>query len=71
MCGTDHSHDHDHGQFGFLVDTAEIRALINETERAMSSSDDPATRVEALKPAFAKLLSTEDWLPERFAQPDE
>ena len=71
MCGTDHSHDHDHGQFGFLVDTAEIRALIAETERMMSGTADAATRVEALKPAFAKLLSTDDWLPDELAQPDE
>ncbi len=71
MCGTDHSHDHDRGQFGFLVDTAEIRALIGETERMMNGSDDPAARVEALKPAFAKLLSADKWLPDEFAQPDE
>ena len=71
MCGTDQSHDHHHGQFGFLVDTAEIRTLIGETERVMSGNADPTTRVEALKPAFAKLLSTDGWLPDRLAQPDE
>ncbi len=71
MCGTDHSHEHDHGLFGFLVDTAEIRALIGETERMMSGGADPATCVEALKPAFAKLLSSDGWLPDRLAQPDE
>src|SRR4029078_3106639 len=71
MCGTGHSHDHEHGQFGFLVDTPEIRALIGETERLMSSSDAPATRVEAFKPAFAKLLSSANWLPDRLAQPEK
>jgi predicted metal-dependent enzyme (double-stranded beta helix superfamily) len=71
MCGTDHSHDHDAGQFGFLVDTAEIRALIAETERMMGGSADPAARVEALKPAFARLLSADNWLPDRLARPDE
>jgi predicted metal-dependent enzyme (double-stranded beta helix superfamily) len=71
MCGTDYSHDHDHGQFGFLVDTAELRALIVETERMMRSSADPTSCVEALKPAFARLLSTNDWLPDQMAQPDE
>jgi predicted metal-dependent enzyme (double-stranded beta helix superfamily) len=69
MCGTDHAHDHEHGQFGFLVDTPEIRALIGETERLMSDTADPAIRVEALKPAFAKLLSSDHWLPEQLAQP--
>jgi len=53
MCGTDHSHHHDNGRFGFLVDTPEIRALIGETEQLMGSDADPATRVEALKPAFS------------------
>ena len=71
MCGTDHSHDHDHGPFGFLVDTPDIRALIGETERVMSTSADPTTRVEALKPAFARLLSSGNWLPDELAQPDE
>ena len=69
MCGTDHSHEHD--AFGFLVDTPQIRALIGETERVMNSSADSATRVEALKPAFAKLLSSGNWLPDELAQPDE
>jgi predicted metal-dependent enzyme (double-stranded beta helix superfamily) len=71
MCGTDHSHHHDNGRFGFLVDTPEIRALIGETEQLMGSDADPATRVEALKPAFSKLLSSDAWLPDQLAQPDE
>jgi len=71
MCGTDHTHDHEPGQFGFLVDTPEIRALIGETKRLMSDTADPTTRVEALKPAFATLLSSDHWLPDRLAQPDE
>jgi predicted metal-dependent enzyme (double-stranded beta helix superfamily) len=71
MCGTDHSHHHDNGRFGFLVDTPEIRALIGETEQLMGSDADPATRVDALKPAFSKLLSSDGWLPDQLAQPDE
>lgn len=71
MCETDHAHDHEHGQFGFLVDTTEIRALIGETERMMATSADPATRVEALKPAFASLLAADGWLPDPLAQPDD
>jgi 3-mercaptopropionate dioxygenase len=69
MCDMGHSHDHDH--FGFLVDTPEIRALIDEARRLTTTVDNHAERVEALKPAFAQLLSTDGWLPERFAQPDE
>jgi len=68
MCG--HTHTHDHGAFGFLVDVPEIRALIDETTRQMSLVADHAERVERLKPAFAKLLAAREWLPEQFAKPD-
>jgi 3-mercaptopropionate dioxygenase len=69
MCNT--SHDHDHDQFGFLVDAPEVRALIDETQRQMVAVTDHAQRVEALKPAFARLLAADGWLPDSFAQPDE
>ena len=69
MC--DNGHAHDHTQFGFLVDTPEVRALIDETHRQMTSVADHAERVEALKPAFAKLLAADGWLPESCAVPDE
>jgi predicted metal-dependent enzyme (double-stranded beta helix superfamily) len=68
MCDTGHAHDH--GPFGFLVDAPEIRALIDETHRQMARDADNSERVEALKPAFARLLAAEGWLPERYAQPD-
>jgi predicted metal-dependent enzyme (double-stranded beta helix superfamily) len=68
MC--DIGHAHDHGNFGFLVDTPEVRALIDETHRQMQRIGDHAERVEALKPAFAQLLAADGWLPDRFAQPD-
>ena len=69
MCDTGHAHAHD--TFGFIVDTPEIRALIDETHRQMDRDTDNADRVDALKPAFAKLLAAEGWLPERLAVPDE
>jgi predicted metal-dependent enzyme (double-stranded beta helix superfamily) len=69
MCDTGHAHDH--GAFGFLVDTPEVRALIDEAHRQMSDTVDVAERVEALKSAFASLLSTDGWLPDDFAQPDD
>ena len=69
MCDTGHAHDQ--SQFGFLVDTPEIRMLIEETRRQMAGAPDLAERIDALKPAFARLLSADGWLPERFTQPDE
>lgn len=68
MCDLNHAHDH--GRFGFLVDAPEIRALIEETRRLTERISDHAERIDALKPAFATLLSAEGWLPDAFAQPD-
>ena len=68
MC--DLNHHHEHGDFGFIVDVPEIRALIDETRRLASTIREHAARVEALRPAFARLLAADGWLPDQFAQPD-
>jgi len=57
--------------FGFLVDTPEIRALIAETERLRTNIGDDHERLDALRPAFARLLAADDWLPDSCATPDE
>jgi predicted metal-dependent enzyme (double-stranded beta helix superfamily) len=69
MCDLGHAHDHD--PFGFLVDTPEIRALIDETRRLTAAMSNDAERVDALKPAFARLLAADGWLPESCARPDD
>jgi predicted metal-dependent enzyme (double-stranded beta helix superfamily) len=61
---------HHHSDFGFIVDVPEIRALIDETRRLSSEIRDHATRVEALRPAFSRLLAAGGWLPDEFARPD-
>jgi len=68
MCNSGHWHEHE--GFGFLVDAPQVRALIEATRECSERIDDVAARVEALKPAFGKLLAADGWLPERFAQPD-
>ena len=68
MC--DFGQHHPHATHGFLVDVPEIRALIDETRRLTREIADPAARVEALKPAFATLLSAEGWLPTEYESPD-
>jgi 3-mercaptopropionate dioxygenase len=68
MC--DFGRGHDHPAFGFLVDCPEIRALVEETRQLTATIADTAVRVEALKPAFAKLLAAEGWLPDEYASPD-
>lgn len=61
---------HHHGEFGFIVDVPEIRALIDETRRLSRSIPDHAACVDALRSSFAQLLASDNWLPDEFAQPD-
>src|SRR5258708_8633072 len=69
MVDLGHPDHHDH--FGFLVDTPEIRALIDETTRLTAAIADTAARVEALRPSFGALLASDGWLPESCAKPDD
>lgn len=61
---------HEHGDFGFLVDAPDIRSLIFEARRLTEEIDDTKLRVEALRPAFAKLLASDGWLPREYGEPD-
>lgn len=70
MCDFGQPHHHHHGAFGFLVDAPEIRALVDTTRRLTAEIADTPARVEALKPAFAKLLAADSWLPHEYASPD-
>jgi 3-mercaptopropionate dioxygenase len=69
MC--DMGHDHGREGFGYLVDTPEIRALIDEVRRVSETIRADGDRVTALRPAFAKLLAADGWLPDACARPDE
>jgi predicted metal-dependent enzyme (double-stranded beta helix superfamily) len=69
MC--DMGHDHGREGFGFLVDTPEIRALIDAARAVSEAIRADEDRVTALRPAFAKLLAADGWLPEACARPDE
>lgn len=53
-----------------MVDVPEIRSLIDETRRLTSEIGDTKTRVEALRPAFGKLLTSDGWLPKEYGEPD-
>jgi predicted metal-dependent enzyme (double-stranded beta helix superfamily) len=67
MCDLTHKHSTD---FGFIVDVPQVRDLIAETARVTREIPRNSARVEALRPAFAKLLAAESWLPDEFARPD-
>src|SRR5688500_20327056 len=66
MCDLGHKHEH----YGFLVDVPEIRQLIDETRRLTRDIAETSARVEALRPAFAKLLAADGWLPKEYGEPD-
>jgi len=69
MC--DFGHDNsERRDFGFIVDTPEVRSLIFETRRLTEEIDDTKIRVEALRPSFAKLLAADNWLPKEYSEPD-
>src|SRR2546422_5546689 len=68
MC--DFGQRHAHQAFGFLVDAPEIRALVEATTQLTAAVADTPARVEALKPAFAKLLAADGWLPHEYSSPD-
>src|SRR5262245_4967904 len=68
MC--DVGHRHEHQAFGFLVDTPEIRALVDEARRLTAAEPETSRRLEVLKPAFATLLAADGWLPLTYASPD-
>jgi predicted metal-dependent enzyme (double-stranded beta helix superfamily) len=56
--------------FGYLVETPEIRALVEETRRLIEALPGDAARVKALEPSFRRLLAADGWLPEAYAAPD-
>lgn len=68
MCDLGHAGKYEH--YGFLVDAPEIRALIDETRRLTQEIADTRARVEALRPAFSRLLAADGWLPKQYAEPD-
>ena len=59
------------GRYGFLVDVPPVRELIDETHRIIGAMPTDAARVEALRPAFRRLLQADGWLPEECAAPDQ
>jgi predicted metal-dependent enzyme (double-stranded beta helix superfamily) len=62
--------NHEHRDFGFIVDVPQIRTLIEETQRLSAAIADVSLRVDALRPAFGTLLAANDWLPKEYGEPD-
>jgi predicted metal-dependent enzyme (double-stranded beta helix superfamily) len=59
------------GPFGYIIDSPEVRALVEETQRLINVVPSDRERVALLQPAFERLLAAEGWLPDEYAAPDE
>ena len=52
----------------YLVDSPKLREFINEVRLAVGRyPDDVAAGLDTLRPAFARLLADQSWLPDQFA----
>ncbi|HJU48960.1 MAG TPA: hypothetical protein VJ689_12545 [Gaiellaceae bacterium] len=50
----------------WLLDTPRVRGFVDEVRAAVARAASPEEALRAVEPAFAELLSSHDWLPERF-----
>lgn len=55
----------------FYASHEHVRRFIEEVQHTRSITVDLTTLVESLKPAFGRLLSASDWLPDEFSIPYE
>ena len=54
----------------YLLDTPTVRDFIRDVRAAIDAAPSPAAACDAIRPRFAALLADDDWLPERFQQPN-
>ncbi len=71
MCGNGLHHWHasatrPDGEDEFILDTPTLRGFIAEVRAAIAASAGPAEAIEAIRPAFARLLADEAWLPAEY-----
>jgi predicted metal-dependent enzyme (double-stranded beta helix superfamily) len=50
----------------FVLDTAAVRAFVEDVRETIASASSPELACEALRPRFAKLLADRDWLPAEY-----
>jgi predicted metal-dependent enzyme (double-stranded beta helix superfamily) len=53
----------------FVLDTPVVRGFVAGVKQAVAAASSPQAACEAIRPAFADLLSDPDWLPERYREP--
>jgi predicted metal-dependent enzyme (double-stranded beta helix superfamily) len=50
----------------YVLDTAVVRAFVDDVRESIASASSPEHACEAVRPRFAELLADPDWLPERY-----
>ena len=69
MCGEVLHHHDMPGEDEFLLDSPIVRGFIGDVRAHIAASDGPAAAIEAIRPAFARLLQDPAWLPADFQEP--
>jgi len=50
----------------YVLDTAVVRAFVDDVRESIASASSPEQACEALRPLFAELLADPDWLPAQY-----
>jgi predicted metal-dependent enzyme (double-stranded beta helix superfamily) len=50
----------------YVLDTAVVRAFVDDVRETIASASSPEQACEALRPRFAELLADSDWLPAQY-----
>jgi len=50
----------------FVLDTAVVRAFVEDVQASISTASSPEQACESLRPRFAELLADPDWLPAEY-----
>ena len=54
----------------YILDTPVVREFVAGVRETIGASGSAAEACDAIRPRFAELLADDDWLPERFQQPN-
>ena len=71
MCGEDlyHGHRAAEGEDEFVLDTPTVRRFVEGVRATIEETRGPEEATEAVRPAFARLLSDRTWLPPEYRAP--
>ena len=71
MCGVDLHNGRTAGtEDEYVLDTPTVRGFVQEVRAAIHGSENPTAATEAIRPAFARLLADETWLPLEYQEAD-